>query len=106
MAHGDWYEDRNPSEVLSLAERIYKDLAWFFSDRCAEVNREVLFPYGNRIAFINAYVDHAEGKYMVYDPVSNYRRGSSFWGSIRRDEWPKSMAWCEEKAREILHLNK
>lgn len=105
MRQSDWFKDRDESEVADLAERIYTSLKWFFSDKNAECNRAYLGKMGNRIAYINAYVDHAEGKYMVWDPVTNFRTGCSFWGFIRKEEWPKSMAWCEQKAREILHLN-
>lgn len=105
MAHSDWYKNRDESEVKPLAQRIYSDLRFFFSDENARCNKAALGKMSNRIAHINAYVDFAEGHYMVYENLSNYKRGCSFWGFLRKQDWPKSMTWCENKAREILHLN-
>ena len=109
MSHSDWYEDRNEDEVQPLALRLYEALSWFFSDECARVNKDFYGRMGNRIAYINAYVDHAEGRHMVYDPVSNYKTGCSFWGFIRKEEWQSKSSgcakiWCVNKAKEILHL--
>lgn len=107
--HSDWYLDQDEQEAVELGQRIYDGLKWFFSNECLRVNGAAYGPTGNRLAYINAYVDHCEGKYMVYDGVSNYKRGCSFWGVIRKEEWQSKSSgaakcWCAEKAKEILHL--
>lgn len=104
-----WYKDRDPEEAVELGNTIFDSLSWYFSDECLEVNKAAYGPMENRIAYINAYVDHCEGKHMVYDGVSNYERGCSFWGFIRKSEWRAkstgaAKCWCAEKAKEILHL--
>lgn len=107
----DWYLDRDEQEAVELGQRIYDNLKWFFSDECAEANRAFYGPMSNRLAFVNAYVDHSGGKYMVYNGVSNYRTGCSFWGVISKSEWRAKSSgaakiWCLNKAKEILHLTK
>jgi hypothetical protein len=107
----DWYLDRDEQEAVELGQRIYDNLKWFFSDECLKVNRAAYGPTGNRWAYINAYADHYEGKYMVWDGLSNYKRGCSFWGLIRKEVWQSKSSgaqkiWSLNKAKEILHLNK
>lgn len=110
MAHySDWYLDRDESEAKELGQRIFEALRWFFSDECLRENGEFYGPTGNRWVYINAYVDHCDGKYMVWDGLSNYKRGCSFWGVIRKEEWQSKSSgaqkiWSLNKAKEILHL--
>lgn len=109
--HSDWYLDRDESEAKELGQRIFEALRWFFSDECLRENGEFYGPTGNRWVYINAYVDHCDGKYMVWDGLSNYKRGCSFWGVIRKEDWQaksigEQRAWSMDKAKEILHLNK
>ena len=106
-----YYKDRTPTEVPWLGKEIYDDLRWFFSSENAEVNREGLGIMSNRIAWINAYVNLADRNYMTYEHPTNWKRGCSFWGAIRKEDWlamsaASALKWCEEKAKEILHLNK
>lgn len=109
MTHNDYYKDRDASEVQPLAERLHEMLSWFFSDKNAECNKEWLGPMSNRLGYLNAYVDFAEGKYMVVEYPTNYKQGCSFWGSIRKDQWQamskaSAMNYCTDKAKLILHI--
>lgn len=110
MEHSDWYLNRDEQEAVALGQRIREGLDWFFSDESLRACARFFGSTGNRFAYINAYIDHCERKYMVWDPISNYKRGCSFWGVVLKEDWLAKSAssrekWSLAKAREILHLN-
>lgn len=113
------YKDREPSEVEPLANELYEQLEWFFSDKYIEVN---IKPYNayltqrgygelhhNNFAYINAHTDLGSGECMIIEPPTSDKRGYSFWGTISKSKWKgiskvAKMQLCTEKAKEILHL--
>lgn len=110
MVHSDWYKNRDVNEVKPLAKTLFEDLVWYFSEANAKENSAALGSDSNRYAWVNAHVDMGRGEHMVYDHVSNYKRGDSFWGMLRKREWDAmsaalQMLWCTRKAEEILHIH-
>ena len=101
-----YYKDRDESQVAILAREIFSDLNWWFSDKCAEVNGAFLSKNSNNVAWLNAYASFAHDGEMIWDGVSDYKRGCSFWGRITKSEWKMipQMDFCIKKAREILHV--
>lgn len=107
----DHFLDRDESEVPELAKSLFDSLTEFFSEEYARVNKHALGDASNKWAYINAYVNHADDKYMDLEYPSNWKRGCSFWGCIFRNDWlAKSSGsrkiWCVNKAKEILHIGK